>query len=100
MARPQNCEALTKVKINQLIWDNLSANIRSQDLRMQKVQTSLIKGITGIVLATKKILSRIDSIPEGRDLIQGFSHGIAMLANANKEINMRRKELIKPDLRD
>lgn len=100
MTRPQNCEALTKVKVNQLILDNLSANIRSQDLRMQKVQTSLIKGITGIVLATKKILSCIDSIPEGRDLIQGFSHGIAMLANANKEINMRRKELIKPDLRD
>ena len=36
IARPQNCEALTKVKVNQLIWDNLSANVRSQDLRMRK----------------------------------------------------------------
>lgn len=100
IARPQNCEALTKVKVNQLIWDNLSANVRSQDLRMQKVQTSLIKGITGVVIATNKILSRLDSIPEGRDLTQGLSDGIAMLANANKEINMRRKEMIKPDLHD
>ena len=100
IARPQNCKALTKVKVNQLIWDNLSANVRSQDLRMQKVQTSLIKGITGVVIATNKILSHLDSIPEGRDLTQGLSDGIAMLANANKELNMRRKEMIKPDLHD
>ena len=32
IACPQNCEALTKVKVNQLIWDNLSANVRSQPL--------------------------------------------------------------------
>lgn len=56
IACPQNCEALIKVKVNQLIWDNLSANVRSQDLRTQKVQTSLIKGITGVVLATNKVL--------------------------------------------
>ena len=100
IACPQNCEALTKVKVNQLIWDNLSANVRSQDLRMQKVQTSLIKGITGVVLATNKVLGCLDSILVGRDLIQSLSDSIAMLANANKEINMRRKEMIKPDLHD
>ena len=100
IACPQNCEALTKVKVKQLIWDNLSANVRSQHLRMQKVQTSLIKGITGVVLATNKVLGCLDSIPEGRDLIQSLSDSIAMLANANKEINMRRKEMIKPDLHD
>ena len=33
MALPENCEALTKVKVNQLEWDNLSFNIRSQDLQ-------------------------------------------------------------------
>ena len=71
-ARPQNCEALRKVKVNQLIWDNLIGNIWSHNLRMQKVETYLIKGIAGIVLATNKIQSLIDSIPEGRDLIQGF----------------------------
>ena len=98
IACPQNCEALTEVKVNQLIWDNLSTNIRSQDLRMQKVQTFLVKGITGVVLATNKVLGCLNSIPEGRDLIQSLSDSIEMLANANKEINMRCKEMIKPDL--
>ena len=100
IACTQNCEALTKVKVNQLIWDNLSANVRYQDLRMQKVQTSLIKGITGVVLTTNKVLGCLESIPEGRDLIQILSDSIAMLSNANREINMRRKKMIKPDLHD
>ena len=99
IACPQNCEALTKVKVNQLIWDNLSANIRSQNLRIQKSKP-LIKGITSVVLATNKVLGCFDSIPERRDLIQRLSVSIAMLANANKEINMCRKEMIKPDLHD
>ena len=42
---PQNCEALCKVKANQLIWDILQPNTRSQDLRFQKVQTAMTKGV-------------------------------------------------------
>ena len=31
--RPENCESLTKVRVNQqAVWDNLSPSIRSQDL--------------------------------------------------------------------
>lgn len=32
----ENCKELTKVCVNQLIWDNLSASIQSQGLRFQK----------------------------------------------------------------
>ena len=28
--QPENCESLMKVRVNQLIWDNLSSTIRSQ----------------------------------------------------------------------
>lgn len=34
--QPKNYKQLTKVCVNQLIWDNLSASIQSQDLRFQK----------------------------------------------------------------
>ena len=34
--QPKNYKRLTKVCVNQLIWDNLSASIQSQDLRFQK----------------------------------------------------------------
>ena len=39
--RSENCESLTKVRVNQAVWDNLSPSVRSQDVRMQKVQLSL-----------------------------------------------------------
>lgn len=65
---------------------------------MQKVQTSLIKGLTGVVRATDKILSRLNDIPGGKDVTQLLSDSVVLLANANNELNMRRKELIKPDL--
>ena len=35
---PENCEALCKVKVNQLIWDNLQPNTRSQDLRFHRLK--------------------------------------------------------------
>ena len=41
--RPGNCENLTKVRVNQAVWDNLSPSVRSHDVKMQKVQTSLFK---------------------------------------------------------
>lgn len=47
--RPKNCSSLTKVKVNQVIWDNLESEARSTDLKMQKVQQSMIKG--SVVLA-------------------------------------------------
>ena len=84
IACPQKCEALTKVKVNQLIWDKLSANVRSQDLCMQKVQISLVKGITGVVLATNTVLGCLDSIPEGRYLIQAYRTALQCLRMPTK----------------
>lgn len=66
MARPENCEAL--IKVNQLVWDNLSSRIISQDPRIQRVQTSLIKGLTGVVRATDKILTCLNDICVGKDV--------------------------------
>ena len=40
----ENCEGLTKVRVNQLIWDNLSSTIRSQDLKLQKSANVYRKG--------------------------------------------------------
>ena len=43
--RPENCESLTKVRVNHSIWDHLTPAVRSQDVRLQKVQTSIFKGM-------------------------------------------------------
>ena len=42
---PENRESLTKVCVNQALWDNLSPSFRLKDIQVQKVETSLFKDI-------------------------------------------------------
>ena len=98
LPQPENCEGLTKVRVNQLIWDNLSSTIRSQDLKFQKVQTSIVKGMTALARVTDAILKRVNEINGGKVLAQEAIDSLSLLAYVNTELNNRRKELIKPDL--
>ena len=47
-----------------------------------------------------KCLDHIPLIPNGNDLLKSATDALALFANANSEINQRRRELIKPDLHD
>ena len=98
--RPENCESLTKVRVNQSIWDHLTPAVRSQDVRLQKVQTSLFKGMCALTTMIDKFLDHIPSFPQGNDLLQQSTDALALFANASSELNQRRRELIKPDLHD
>ena len=97
---PENCAALCKVKVNQLIWDNLQPNTRSQDLRFQKVQTAMTKGMAAIVRATDTLLAHVTTFPAGKEIIEYMTDAFALCAHENSELNIRRKELIKPDLHE
>ena len=65
---------------------------------MQRLQTSLIKGLSDVACATDKILTCLNDIPGGKEVTRLLPDSIVLLANANNELNMRRKELIKSDL--
>ena len=67
--RPGNCEHLTKVRVNQAVWDNLSPSVRSQDVRIQKVQTTLLKGICALTSLINKRVDEIPLLPIGNDLL-------------------------------
>ena len=45
-------------------------------------------------------LDHIPLIPNGNDLLKSARDALALFANANSELNQRRRELIKPDLHD
>ena len=42
--RPENCECLESTQVNHLIWDKLKHETRSSDLKLQRIQTNLLKG--------------------------------------------------------
>ena len=53
---PKNCTTLSETKVNQGVWNNLDASARSTDLKFQKVQKSLAKGIIIIVTEVNKLM--------------------------------------------
>ena len=73
-------------KVIPQIWENINAHSRSCDLKLQRVQKPLIKGITALARAR-----------EGPCTVEQ-EHAFLLLATANFELNCLRKELIKPDL--
>ena len=92
---PTNCDALTRVTVNKLIWEKMTPNARSYDVKMQKVQTNIIAGIAAVVKAVDQLLD----IPNvSQDMIKILMDSVALFATANKEVNLRRREHIKPEL--
>ncbi|XP_038067019.1 uncharacterized protein LOC119737026 [Patiria miniata] len=100
--RPKNCEKVIPTKVNKLIWDNMSSSTRSQDVKFQKIQTSVIKSVVPVLqlseqllqASKKKELDKLDIKP----LLRNATDAIALMANANYQLNMRRREFIKQDI--
>jgi hypothetical protein len=82
---PSNIPFLCVPSVNASLWDSLKPRTRSVDAKVQKVQDSLVKGI---IAFTKDLVAPSDS----------FKDALTCLAHANFELNMLRRELIKPDL--
>lgn len=70
---------------------------RSTDLKFQKVQKTLVKGIVIIVTEVNKLMG--NSGPQNADdTVSSLKDGVLLLANANQELNYRRRELMRPQL--
>lgn len=47
--RPENCECLSTTKVSHLIGDKLKPETRSNDIKLQRVQSTLVKGVSPMV---------------------------------------------------
>ncbi|XP_071502115.1 uncharacterized protein [Diadema antillarum] len=83
---PSNCPNLLVPKVNPVIWDNVTQTTRSRDVKLQRVQKSLTRGLCAF----------LQTLPT--DLNEAQQDALALLCNANYEMNCLRKELIKPDM--
>ena len=62
--RPENCDGLSKITVNQVIWDRISAEARTNDVKMQRVPTALVKGTTNVALIADLLLKHSNEIPQ------------------------------------
>lgn len=104
-SRPDNCEQLICTKVNPEIWDKLLPAARSRDLKMQRLQASLIKGMIPILQTTSTLveLSRSGetlSADKMATITKSMINSLALLANSNQELDQRRRELLRPDLNE
>ena len=97
--RPENCEALTKTRVNQLIWDLLSDFTKSEENRIQFRQNIIVKAACLVT----KLLDRLNSLKKDgmdipQDLIEMGTGAVGLLGHCNKSINLGRREMHKCDL--
>ncbi|KAK3095831.1 hypothetical protein FSP39_019712 [Pinctada imbricata] len=101
--RPENCEApcVVKTKTNQLVWDILTPETRSSDKKLQNVENSLLKGSTILT----KVVNRLAEMEKEKhdeevdQLIDLCNDSLALFGHANHQLNMTRRDLIKPEMR-
>ena len=84
---PSNLKRLKSQKVNPPIWGTLSDGKKKFDMRLQRVQTSLTSGLNALVRSIG------DSAVSAE-----LENAMALLCNANYELNVARKEHIKPEL--
>ena len=98
--RPANCEGLAQITLNQAVWDRVSPATRSFDKRMQKEQTSLVKGTVELVYMYDKLCKKFPQT-EDPELVEILDHGnnaFLCFGSANWENVQRRRECIKTDI--
>ncbi|KAJ8026955.1 hypothetical protein HOLleu_31934 [Holothuria leucospilota] len=84
---PSNCQLVDSPKVNPSVWDNVPAAAKTNDLKLQRIQKSLIRGPNAFMRTLTA-----DSISEPQQ------DTLALLCNANFELNCLRKDFIKPYL--
>ena len=93
--------AFQPTQVNHLIWDKLKHDTKSNDLKLEKIQVNLLKGIIPIVSVIELVKVQDKISPEILDiasLIKTATDSVAILGAANFGINMQIRDNIKPEL--
>ncbi|CAB4045446.1 Hypothetical predicted protein, partial [Paramuricea clavata] len=98
--KPQNCESLETTRVNLEIWARLQSSTRSRDIRLQKVQSLLLKGLLPLVQLLENCRQSDDRSTDKGKIIKLALDSVSLVAQANVELNSRRRALIKPDLNE
>ena len=97
---PQNVEGLITPKVNPEVWGKIKSETRSRDVRLQKAQIRITRGLSALAMLGEKITAA-QAAKEPVDLHECLKltlNSFALIANGNMEVSFRRREFIRPDL--
>ena len=87
--RPENCPNLVPPKVNKQIWQQMQQETRNADSALQKAQGLMITGLCAVLEVCNKSVG---------DQKRISTHSAVLLLAANREFNLKRRDLIRPDL--
>ena len=95
--RPSNRDGLRSVTTNRTVWDLLSDKAKTYDKKLQTCQKAIIKA--GSLLSTS--LDKILKDEADKDfMITNMKSVVQLLGDCNYNLNMTRRCLIRPELRN
>ena len=83
--RPENCQGLSTVRVNQLVWDIIRPESRSLDVKFQAIQASLVKrstAITQLVSELAKHTKADNAAMNAPKLLDLSTDALALFGNA------------------
>ena len=97
---PENCKYLSVTTVNEEIWDLLSRKNSLSGFSFPASSRTLVTGIVSLEKFGGKLVKDITDgrTPDTRQVLDHVMDSVALLSNTNWKLNMRRRELIKPDL--
>ena len=93
--RPENGKGLRAPKVNPSIWSQLSTSMKTQDVRPQKGQNTLIGAISAITKAADLALGKYSN---DKELITLLTDAVAMALQYNHEVNHSRRLAMKREM--
>ena len=97
--RPQNMAMLDITRVEPLVWDIIQSDTRSADIKLQKIQASITRGLMPLILAAQKCVEANTHLININDVFPAMSDSIAFLADATHTQNLLRRDSIKADLK-
>ena len=82
------------VRTNQLVWDLIAPSTQQIDKKLQYIKKSVI---TSAIIMTRTDMAKDESCGNSQ-WIDNYNDSLALLGHCNRQINLLRRDLIKPDL--
>ena len=95
--RPANLPSLSVVKVNHEVWSKLSSVTRSRDIKIQRVTNVITQSMVAVTSVADDLVTatRSDETLSKAKMAAALTalvDGLALMANANQELNQRRRE--------
>ncbi|CAB4028257.1 Hypothetical predicted protein, partial [Paramuricea clavata] len=92
--KPENCENLVAPKINKPIWQQLKQETKNTDSTFQKIQQLALSSLYAVL----QVCNNLSSKQNIEDSVIMLTHSIVLSLAANRELNLKRRDLLRSDL--